>query len=315
MQPFLLLSALAAAVSGALGFRVIAGFLETGWPYTTTAIAAVACGLVAILARPRRDTADIGPERPASQIAYFLELKREWNAKIDAALAAKIENMTHRSSGATTLEIGSMFSRNTGMYDVALVGAAPSGDRAVRFAAGIAHCGGHRIGDKSRPLGSENSFQDPRSFSIAPRSARSCTAPRPFRLPEKRTFDTASISRIGHHWGQQFSVMQKTISPGLVNAPITRSYKHACAVIEALFTCSPGTLPGRRDRALRRIRTAPADLLVSTANGRLNLLAMRNTSLDWSQLHNAHLIPLAAVAWEKEGMYLRVRLAETELPS
>jgi Glycosyl transferase family 2 len=85
LQPFLLLSVLMAPISGALGFRVIAGFLETGWPYTTTATAAVASGLVAILALFHGLTLRILVRNDRRrEIVCFLEAKREWNARLDA---------------------------------------------------------------------------------------------------------------------------------------------------------------------------------------------------------------------------------------
>lgn len=85
MQPFMLLGALMTAISALLGFRVIAGFLETGWPYSTTAIAAAASGLVAVLAVFHGVTLRIlGRNERRREIALFLEEKRKWNNQLDA---------------------------------------------------------------------------------------------------------------------------------------------------------------------------------------------------------------------------------------
>ena len=85
MQPFLLLTAITSLTSVVLGYRVVAGFLETGWPYTTTAIAAVAAGLVAILALFFGLSLRIlGTNERRREIAIFLEAKRQWNDGLDA---------------------------------------------------------------------------------------------------------------------------------------------------------------------------------------------------------------------------------------
>jgi glycosyltransferase involved in cell wall biosynthesis len=84
MQPFLLLGSVMAVISGLLGFRVVAGFLETGWPYTTTATAAVASGLIAVLAVFHGITLRIlGRNDRRREIASFLEAKRKWNSQLD----------------------------------------------------------------------------------------------------------------------------------------------------------------------------------------------------------------------------------------
>lgn len=86
LQPFLILAMLMATVSGVLGYRVIAGFLETGWPYTTTAIGAVATGIVAILALFFGLTLQLLVRNARrEEVAFFLEAKRQWNTKLDEA--------------------------------------------------------------------------------------------------------------------------------------------------------------------------------------------------------------------------------------
>lgn len=85
MQPFSLLAALMASISALLGYRVVAGFFQTGWPYTTTATAAVSSGLVAILAVFFGIALRIlGRNDRRREIAVFLEGKRQWNACLDA---------------------------------------------------------------------------------------------------------------------------------------------------------------------------------------------------------------------------------------
>lgn len=84
LQPFLLVASFAGALSALLGFRVIFGFLNTGWPYTTTAVAAVASGLIAILAIFFGLTLKILVRNARrEEISSFLESKRLWNAALD----------------------------------------------------------------------------------------------------------------------------------------------------------------------------------------------------------------------------------------
>nr|VFK63739.1 MAG: Glycosyltransferase involved in cell wall bisynthesis [Candidatus Kentron sp. UNK]VFK70934.1 MAG: Glycosyltransferase involved in cell wall bisynthesis [Candidatus Kentron sp. UNK] len=85
MQPFLILASVMSVISGVLGYRVIAGFLETGWPYTTTAIAAGASGLVAILAFFfGLSLKIISRNDRRREITHLLEAKRQWNTRLDA---------------------------------------------------------------------------------------------------------------------------------------------------------------------------------------------------------------------------------------
>jgi glycosyltransferase involved in cell wall biosynthesis len=86
MQAFSVFAAIALLVASGLGVRVIAGFMEHGWPYTTTAVAASAAGLSAILAFFIGLTiAVLGRNDRRRDIAQFLNAKRAWNAKLDAA--------------------------------------------------------------------------------------------------------------------------------------------------------------------------------------------------------------------------------------
>lgn len=88
MQLFTIVAIVMGTISAMLGWRVIGGFLTTGWPYTTTATAAVASGLVAVLAIFFGVSLRIlGRNDRRREIAIFLEMKRCWNAKLDAETA------------------------------------------------------------------------------------------------------------------------------------------------------------------------------------------------------------------------------------
>lgn len=85
IQPFLIVAAMTSFISGSLGYRVIAGFLETGWSYTTTATVAATSGLIAILALFFGVSLHIlGRNARRGEIANFLEAKRKWNVRLDA---------------------------------------------------------------------------------------------------------------------------------------------------------------------------------------------------------------------------------------
>lgn len=66
------------------GFRVVSGFIETGWPYTTTAVAAAVCLILGALSIFSGVILRIivGNDR-RREIAAFQILKRKWNEKID----------------------------------------------------------------------------------------------------------------------------------------------------------------------------------------------------------------------------------------
>jgi hypothetical protein len=86
LQPFLILAMSMIIFSGILSYRVIAGFLETGWPYTTTATGAIATGIIAILSLFFGLTLNLlVANSRRKEIAKFLESKRLWNAKLDAS--------------------------------------------------------------------------------------------------------------------------------------------------------------------------------------------------------------------------------------
>jgi glycosyltransferase involved in cell wall biosynthesis len=86
LQPFFILAILMGTFSGVLSYRVISGFLETGWPYTTTATAAVATSLIGVLSLFFGLTLNLlVANSRRKEVAEFLELKRLWNAKLDAS--------------------------------------------------------------------------------------------------------------------------------------------------------------------------------------------------------------------------------------
>jgi glycosyltransferase involved in cell wall biosynthesis len=90
VQAFAAFALVALSIAGGLAFRVITGFIEYGWPYTTTAVAAAAAGISAILALFIGLTLRIlGDNDRRRDIAHFLEAKRQWNAKLDGTFARR----------------------------------------------------------------------------------------------------------------------------------------------------------------------------------------------------------------------------------
>jgi glycosyltransferase involved in cell wall biosynthesis len=88
VQAFSVFAIFALLIAGSLGLRVITGFIEYGWPYTTTAVAAATAGISAILALFNGLTLRIlGHNDRRRDIARFLDAKREWNAKLDATVS------------------------------------------------------------------------------------------------------------------------------------------------------------------------------------------------------------------------------------
>lgn len=86
MHFFVLVAAIGGLSFFILGYRVIGGFLETGWPYTTTAIAAATCGIIAAFSFFTGLTLKIvGRNLRRQEIAAFLQRKRIWNQKLDDA--------------------------------------------------------------------------------------------------------------------------------------------------------------------------------------------------------------------------------------
>jgi glycosyltransferase involved in cell wall biosynthesis len=84
MQAFSIFALLALTVAAGLGFRVVAGFIEYGFPYTTSAVAAATAGICGVLALFTGIILRIlGRNDRRRDIAHFLEVKRGWNAKLD----------------------------------------------------------------------------------------------------------------------------------------------------------------------------------------------------------------------------------------
>lgn len=85
LQFFSIIAAIGWAAAIFLGYRVISGFLDTGWPYTTTAIVGATCGLIAVFAIFTGLSLRIqGRSERRREIANFLERKRLWNSTIDS---------------------------------------------------------------------------------------------------------------------------------------------------------------------------------------------------------------------------------------
>lgn len=86
LQFFSFLGLLGCFTALVLGYRVILGFLETGWPFTTTAIAGATAALVGTLSLfTGLSLRIISRAERRREIADFLDRKRIWNAKLDEA--------------------------------------------------------------------------------------------------------------------------------------------------------------------------------------------------------------------------------------
>ena len=84
LQPFLILSTVMLLITSLLGYRVVLGFLQTGWPYSTTAVAAAFCGLITALSIFFGIALEvISDNARRTEIAHFLEAKRQWNKALD----------------------------------------------------------------------------------------------------------------------------------------------------------------------------------------------------------------------------------------
>ena len=84
MQALGIFALVAFIVAAGLGFRVIAGFLNYGFPYTTSAVAAIAAGIAGLLALSTGISLRIlGRNDRRRDIAQFLEAKRNWNVRLD----------------------------------------------------------------------------------------------------------------------------------------------------------------------------------------------------------------------------------------
>lgn len=67
-----------------LGYRVLFGFIQTGWPYSTTAIAGASLAIIGTLALFTGLTLRIqGRAQRRQEIATFLQRKRAWNQGLD----------------------------------------------------------------------------------------------------------------------------------------------------------------------------------------------------------------------------------------
>lgn len=84
IKPFIALSIVMTMTSSFLGYRVVYGFLDTGMSFSTTAIASVATGLIAVLSFFFGITLkSIVSFSRRSDITKFLNCKRKWNNKLD----------------------------------------------------------------------------------------------------------------------------------------------------------------------------------------------------------------------------------------
>ena len=84
MQPLIFLAVIALFISALLFYRVISGFLATGFPYTTTATIAVGFGLISLLAIFFGLTLRIlSRNERRREIIRFLEMQRMWNSALD----------------------------------------------------------------------------------------------------------------------------------------------------------------------------------------------------------------------------------------
>ena len=84
LQPFLILATLMLLLSFGLGYRIISGFLATGFNYSTTAVVASASILIAICSIFFGLSLHIiGRNNRRREIAAFLEEKRKWNTRLD----------------------------------------------------------------------------------------------------------------------------------------------------------------------------------------------------------------------------------------
>jgi hypothetical protein len=88
LKAFSLLALVCFLTAGGFGYRVIAGFMNSGWPYTTTAVAGACFGIAGALALfTGLSLRVLGRDNRRREIARFLEAKRAWNARLDARSA------------------------------------------------------------------------------------------------------------------------------------------------------------------------------------------------------------------------------------
>ncbi|MBL8790764.1 MAG: glycosyltransferase [Rhizobiales bacterium] len=87
LQFFSVVACIGWCIAAALGYRVIAGFLESGWPYSTTAVAAASAAIVGTLSWFSGLTLKVqGRASRRRETADFLRRKREWNERLDDIL-------------------------------------------------------------------------------------------------------------------------------------------------------------------------------------------------------------------------------------
>jgi glycosyltransferase involved in cell wall biosynthesis len=86
LQFFSIVAILGWGAASLLGYRVVSGFLHTGWPFSTTAIAGVASALVGTMAIFTGLSLKIqGRLSRRTAISSFQQRKRLWNTILDAA--------------------------------------------------------------------------------------------------------------------------------------------------------------------------------------------------------------------------------------
>jgi hypothetical protein len=201
--------------------------------------------------------------------------------------------------------------RRKKIYDVVLIGAGPAAVAVLSALPERLHVAAV-TGSAARSADGNVKVPKIRSVSYERLEAPGIARFLPFAAPAKTgLFDTAAIGGLANYWGQQFvRYAENDPWPRDVFADHA-SYRHACARIEALFTFSPSAL--REDAIVLShgyIARTP-NLIVGTADSPCcDLLAMRQLFLDLVTARNANFIPLAAVAWEKDGGVLRVHLAD-----
>jgi hypothetical protein len=110
MQPFLIVAGMAFMVALAFGARVISVFVESGYTAMQAPGSAIAAAAAALLAMQALFTGvtlrQIGRNSRRQDIAIFLEARRQWNTRLDAAQCASAgaapQNLAPSTSVAAT---------------------------------------------------------------------------------------------------------------------------------------------------------------------------------------------------------------------